>query len=93
MTAQIGHKDVVELLITKADVNIARTHGSTSLMNDSAMGHLSIVRECLLPLFSLPDDLNAKVTSGKLEGETALSLAEKFERIEIAKLLRAAGAV
>lgn len=89
--AEGGSLKIATLLLDRgADPNLSSKLGDTPLMSAASVPgeNLELVRL----LIDRGADVNATVTSGPLQGSTALSFATQYGRDEIAKVLREAGA-
>jgi cytohesin len=86
LAAEEGHKEIVELLISKgADLNAkGGRFGRTPL-------HQAATKEIAELLIAKGADVNAKFESGKLKGQTPLDLANWSNRKQTADLLRKHG--
>lgn len=80
-----GKDDIVRILLrANANVNAKDNEGDTALIDASANGYLSIVRALIAA--------KADVNIARNDGATALSVALKNEHVDVADLLRKAGA-
>jgi ankyrin repeat protein len=90
IAAEDNQLDVVTLLIAAgADVNMARFDGCTPLGIAAVRDHAGVVSALIE---SAGVDLNAALTDGVLSGVTPLFLAAQSNRLDVVKLLIAAGA-
>lgn len=79
IAAQNGHKEVVERLLTRADVNNATFHGATALFIACFKGNTDVVRLLL--------SRRANVNAPCDDGATPLYIAAKNGRPDIVQLL------
>jgi Carboxypeptidase regulatory-like domain/Ankyrin repeats (many copies) len=86
IAASLGNAPVLQALLEAgAKVNAKNKDGETALMKAAAgEGHIEVVRALLIA--------GADVNKENNDGETALKLAEDYENLEIANLLRGYGA-
>ena len=90
LAAQNNRLDVLKLLIAAgADVNVACDDGSTPLHAAAENGHAGVVSALIA---TAGVDLNAALTGDDSAGVTPLYLAARGNRLDVVKLLFAAGA-
>ena len=84
----MGHKEIAEMLISKgADLNAKDKNGGTPLHIASSRDQMEIAQL----LIASNAEVNAMILSGSYKGITPLDFATKFNRTEIAALLRKHG--